>query len=60
MTFPKSKLMKKLGIESGSEMGHLPCECSVLVSRGAKGASLVTLIHSLETTEQKKASEIFV
>lgn len=48
MTFPETKLRKKLGTDSRafeSEMSHLPYECSVLVSSGTKeGPAVVTLI----------------
>lgn len=49
-----------LGLLSVKCACHPPCECSGLVSRGVKEGSLVTLKHSLKTTDQKEASEIFV
>lgn len=52
--FPKSKSVRKPGIESGflkSEMGYLPCEYSGLVSCGPR-TGLLSLFLSLKTTKE--------
>lgn len=61
--FPKSKLVKKPGIESRflkSEMGYpRPCHVNVVAwFPVAPGCGLLSLSLSLKTTKQKKASKI--